>query len=82
MKSQTVGMEWWNKFLPNKIKFTILHHLEIKVDKSQQNHGYKKWNRGRLATSPLPHSTHRSIYYIFFNNQKNSIAVSLKICKL
>ena len=51
MKSQIVATQWWNKFLPNKIKFTILHQLEIKVDKSQQNHGYRKGNRGGLTTS-------------------------------
>ena len=66
MKSQIVGTQRCNKFLPNKIKFIILHQLEIKADKSQQNHGYKKGNRRGLSTF-LSLTAHTEVPITYFS---------------
>ena len=52
MKNQIVTTQL---FLLSKIKFTILHQLEIKIDKKQRNH----WNNHFLH----PHYKHGSKFH-------------------
>ena len=62
MKNQIVTTQL---FLLSKIKFTILHQLEIKVDKKQQNHWNKKGNRRGLTTFSIL-TTNMEVSFIFF----------------